>query len=133
MAVTCLITPLFWERFNQLWSDRKTISFTCNNSIICYNILNIGNRHRVVDRLKFRKPSLPAKVQGRFFAYWHFIKMNVSSAKMNMPKDIMSLKSKFFISDPSILCRIEVNQPIHDCQQILSADIIICRQSTEYN
>ena len=39
--------------------------------------------------------------------------MNVSSAKRNIPKDIKSLKSKFFfISITSILCRIEVNHPV---------------------
>lgn len=37
--------------------------------------------------------------------------MNVSSAKRNIPKDIKSLKSNFFISITSILCRMKVNHP----------------------
>ena len=62
-------------------------------------------------------PSL-AKVPGWFFyALKHYlinIKTNVSNARMNMPKAIRSLKSKWllFISTTPILCRIEVSHPV---------------------
>jgi len=45
--------------------------------------------------------------------------MNVSSAIMNIPNWIKSLKSNLlFICITSILCRMKVNHPIHDCQQL---------------
>lgn len=37
--------------------------------------------------------------------------MNVSNAKINIPKAIRSLKSKCFIDITSILCRMKVNPP----------------------
>lgn len=42
--------------------------------------------------------------------------MNVSNAKINIPKAIKSLKSKCFIDITSILCRMKANATLqHDC------------------
>ena len=42
--------------------------------------------------------------------------MKVSNAKINIPKDIMSLKSKYLIDITYILCKMEVNATLqHGC------------------
>ena len=59
--------------------------------------------------------------------------MNVSSAKRNIPKDIKSLKSKFFfISITSILCRIEVNHPVSRLPVAIATSNIIAQKTLEH-
>ena len=59
--------------------------------------------------------------------------MNVSSAKRNIPKDIKSLKSKFFfISITSILCRIEVNHPVSRLPVVGATNNIISQYALEH-
>ena len=107
--------------------EEEKEKFSCKVEIICYNVIRKGNRHRVVDlRCEEDLPYL-VKVQGRFFiTLVTNQKMNVSSAKRNIPNDIKSLKSNlFFISITSILCKNGGQPPYNTIASSDNATIII--------
>ena len=63
----------------------------------CYILIKGTTAHRVVDQIRKQKPPKLVKVLGWFFAMYNYLQnvnTNVSNANMNIPKVIMSLKSK---------------------------------------
>jgi len=68
----------------------------------------------VVDQCYVEKTFLNrAKYRGGFFITLVTSQVNeVRRVRRNIPKDIKSLKSKFFISLTSILCKMEINNPV---------------------
>ena len=103
-------------------SSQKIIAlFSC----LHYNIVKGTTAHKgLTSTIWFRitTPSL-AKVPGWFFyALNHYrqnVKTNVSNAKMNIPKDIKSLKSKCFISTTPILCKNRGQPPCNTVVPVL--------------
>ena len=120
------IVQVYYVKPQNLTKNR----FCCKNFLMWYNRNRKTTAHKVGCRLLYGLESHSATWQcvGVVFlciSYFLFWKMNVSNARINIPKIIRSWKVKYIIDITSILQRNEATTP---CNTVV-ADILSYKQN----